>query len=484
MKKPAIGVRSGVTARSFRAGGYSVLAAVLVIAIAVVVNILVEAIPARYTQVDVTSSQLFSISQQTEEIISGLSQDVTVYWVVQSGNEDATLELLLDQYASMSSHLKVVKKDPDASPGFTTEYGLQGVYNNSLVVESDLRYQYVSYDSIYSYDYSDYYTSGGYSTSFGGESALTGAIYYVTSETLPKVYTLTGHGELDIDSSFTSAMEQEGLAVEDLYLLSEEGVPEDADCVLIYGPQSDISQEEQEMLEEYLQSGGRLLLIADTPQDRNERPNLEALMAQYGMESVEGIVLEQDYGYSAMGTPYYLLPDIAYHEITSPLQDAGYYVLLPVSQGLRASETLDEDLSVSELLTTSDSAFSKASGYSMSTYEKEEGDIDGPFALALAAERTLDEDTSAKVVWVSSTSLLDSQTNSQVSGGNQDFFLNCLGYLCEQESSISIHAKSMSYDYLTMSSMVSLMLTVLMVGIVPLLYLLFGIRIWYRRKCR
>ena len=37
-------------------------------------------------------------------------------------------------------------------------------------------------------------------------------------------------------------------------------------------------------------------------------------------------------------------------------------------------------------MTTSESAFSKTAGYDLTTYEKEDGDVDGPFALAVAIE--------------------------------------------------------------------------------------------------
>ena len=58
-------------------------------------------------------------------------------------------------------------------------------------------------------------------------------------------------------------MEKENIDLAELSLLTEEGVPEDADCVLIYAPQTDISQDELEMLQKYLQAGGGLFLITD-----------------------------------------------------------------------------------------------------------------------------------------------------------------------------------------------------------------------------
>ena len=157
---------------------------------------------------------------------------------------------------------------------------------------------------------------------------------------------------------------------------------------------------------------------------------------------------------------------------------------LPLAQGLIVGDAPRDTVSVTELLTTSDSAYSKLSGYSMSTYEKEDGDIDGPFALAVAITETLSDGGETGVIWVSSAYLLDDSTNASISGGNEDFFLNCVNWLCGSESGISIHAKSLDAEYLTISSGTSSLLTMLMVGIIPVCFLAAGIVIWVRRKKR
>ena len=43
------------------------------------------------------------------------------------------------------------------------------VYNNSLIVESEARYTYVSYEDIYTYEYGD--DGASYHMNFAGESA-------------------------------------------------------------------------------------------------------------------------------------------------------------------------------------------------------------------------------------------------------------------------------------------------------------------------
>ena len=486
MKLPKINktaIAASFKTRSFRVGGYSVAAAVMVLAIVVAANFFVSALPSSMTKFDTTSNQLFTISEQTENIVSALDTELTIYWVVQDGAEDTTVGTLLDRYKDLSDKIKVVKKDPDVYPTFIQQY-TDTIYNNSLIVECGERSRYVSYEEIYVYDYSMYYYTGSYDVSFDGESALTSAIDYVVSQDLPKVYTLTGHGEATMATTFSSAVEKENIQTGELSLLTLEAVPEDADCILIYAPQSDISAEELTMLQDYLGNGGSLVLITDPPQE-GSLENLEALMAAYGVTASEGIVVEGSQSNYAWGTPYYLLPDFGSHDITDPLSEGGYYVMLPVAQGLKVSEELPENVTVTELLTTSDSAFSKVAGYGLTTYERESGDIAGPFALAVAVNQVLDDGIESNIVWVSSGAILDESTNSQVSGGNQDLFLNILNYLCEPEgSSISIHAKSLSTEYLTMDSGTSAALSLLVVGVIPVCYLAVGIIVWVRRKRR
>lgn len=114
--------------------------------------------------------------------------------------------------------------------------------------------------------------------------------------------------------------------------------------------------------------------------------------------------------------PYYLLPELNSHSITAPLISAGYYVLLPIAQGLTISDDLPEGVSVESLLDTSASAYSKLDGYSMTSYSKDDGDIDGPFSLAAAITDASGEEES-RIVWVSSSALLDDETNMRVSAG-------------------------------------------------------------------
>lgn len=480
MKKPSF---SAFRSRSFRAGGYSMLVCALALAIAIVVNLVAGALPESITKQDVTKQKLFTLSTQSESLVSSLQQDVTVYWVVQAGQEDSNIEQLLNQYAGRSSHLSVVSRDPDVYPDFLSQYGASETCNNSLVVVSGDRYRYVSFYDVYTYDMSSYYTTGQYSTQFAGEQVLTSAIAYVTSESLPLIYLTTGHGEGTLSTLFSDAVKKDNLETKTISLLTVDAVPSDAGALLINAPESDFTQEELDVLEEYLENGGNLLYISQPP--RKESPEkLEALLSSYGITSQPGLVIEGNGNYYALSSPYYLMPDMESHAITNPLIDGNYYCMLPISQGLTVATDLPENVSAKALLTTSSRAYSKLSGYQLTTYEKEEGDIDGPFALAAVSTKTLDDGLESRLVWIGSASITDDQFNAQVSGGNQDFFLNALEWLCDQEESVTIHAKSLSTNYLTMPDSTANVLGILVLALIPGTLLAVGILLTVRRKRR
>lgn len=471
-------MKSSFSTRSFRVGSYSLTATAIVLAILVVVNLLVGTLPTTMTTVDISANALFSVSEQTEKIVSSVPEAVTLYWVVQPGVEDVAIGRLLERYDALSDLVNLESVDPDVYPNFVRNYHDGEVYNNSVVVTCGQRFKYVDYFDMYLTDYSDYATTGEIAYQFDGENALTSAVQYVTSDDLPVLYNLTGHGETSLAETYAKALSDDNFQVKELSLLTLEAVPEDADLILINAPQTDLSQEETQKLQAYVAQGGKLVVTTLPPQS-DPLENFMGLLGAYGVSAEEGILVEGSQDHSLWGTPYYLLPEIRSHTITQPLLTEGYYVLLPLAQGIRISSTLPENVTVTELLTTSAAAYSKLAGYEITTYDKEEGDLEGPFSLAVLVEDATKE---GKILWVSSGALMDEDTNSRISGGNLDFFMNSINWLCQREDAISIRAKDLGYTYLTMDEGTASVLSVVIVAVLPVVYLSVGIIIWFRRK--
>ena len=469
--------------RAFRVGGYSVIAAAIVIAIVIVANVVVNALPTNIKMIDLSQNLLYSFSDQTRKIVSEADRQVVIYWICQAGYENSTLENVLDRYEELSDKLSVVPIDTNNNPTFAETYNLSEVSNNSLLVASDLRFRYIDAAEIIEttgmYDKDGNYL--GTSASLDGEQEITSAINYCLMKTLPKVYQTTGHGESYLPERYVDAVERLNLTIEDLNLLLT-GIPADCDTLMMIDPKGDISRNEYELLSGYLEKGGRMILV--TSPRTAERPNIDELMSDYCMREETGILAEGDSTmYAAAYDQRYLLPEMTKHTITQPLIDNRYVVFMPISSGIVRYGNSDY-ITLTRLLTTSSSSYSKVAGYQMSTVEMEEGDLKASYGVCVLAEKVSPDysNDDTMVVWFSSASIVDEKVDTMVSGGNMDMFLNSLSYICEQTNSISIHSKSLNYRYLNVSGAAATLWSVILIGVIPVACLTVGLVIFLRRR--
>lgn len=461
-------------------GSYSMMISVLFIVIVVVINLIIGELPSKYTEIDVSNSQLYTIGEQTKSVLKDLKEDVTIYQVAESSSVDETLSNLLKKYEDESSHIKVVQKDPVVNPQFVSEYTDSDLSSNSLIVVCGDRNKIVNYNTIYETEI-DYYTYSYNTTGFDGEGQITSAIAYVTSENLPILYTLEGHGELDLDSVIKEDIEKSNIEIKSLNLLTEESVPEDAECVLINAPSSDISENEKDILLEYLENGGKAMIFSDYTDKSMD--NFDTLLENYGISRAEGIVFEGDSSRYAMQTPYYLVPDIGSAEPVSDVRSSGYFVLAPYAQGIIKDENVRDTVTMESLLTTSDSAYSKTN-LNDDTMEKRDSDIEGPFDVGVCITESVDSDKTTQIIYYTTSYLLDSQVNQMVAGGNEQLVMSSLNWMCSSEDSvtISIPSKSMEVSYLTLTAYDASFWKICTIGLIPGFFLIAGFFVWFKRR--
>ena len=133
--------KEGFKSRAFRVGGYSATACVVVAAIAIAAVLIVDALPSSYTKLDITSNQMFSLSEQTKAILQTQDREVDFYLIAQQGKEDANILELLNRYKDLNDKVKVSTVDPVLYPSFTQQYTDTSVSENSvLVVSGDRSY--------------------------------------------------------------------------------------------------------------------------------------------------------------------------------------------------------------------------------------------------------------------------------------------------------------------------------------------------------
>ena len=463
--------------RRFKVGTYSIAVTLVVIAIAVVINVFAARIPPVYTKLDFTSLGLYKLSEQTEEIVRGLDRPLDIYWITQTNREDQSIEMLLDRYLALNSDIRLEKVDPILNPGFSKQYTEETVYENSLIIVNGDVSEYVAYNEIYLYDFSTYYYDGNYTVDFDGERAVTRAIDYVTNEHLPTLYYLTGHGEAVLEEARILAINKQNIIVKELSLISVGGVPNDADAILINNPTSDLSDIDKGLLMSYVEAGGNLLVYTDFV--AASYPHFTEVMQYFGVSPNSGIVFDSDPDHCALGYIYYLLPDIAEHPITAPLLQHDYRVISPLAHVIDTTYT--PGLTTVELLMTSGASYSKAFDNSES-FDKEEGDAEGPFTIGVAVTAGEGTENEARLVWYSSASMMSDTADSIVSGANRSIFINSIGWLCQKDSAISIHAKSLDTAHLRVSGAAVNQLGLLFIGVVPLVFILMGLVVFLRRR--
>ena len=178
---------------------------------------------------------------------------------------------------------------------------------------------------------------------------------------------------------------------------------------------------------------------------------------------------------------------------------------MPFAQGITVGDAPRDGVNVSELLTTSDSAYAKVNMNS-DQIAKEDGDIDGPFALGVAvtekieAADTSTEDTStegtadastdtatdkeAKLIYFSTSNLLNDTMDGITSGGNYDLITSALSWLGGEAAAVSVEAKSLAYTPLVTTASDVNLWGVILIGVIPAATLLVGIIVWVRRKRR
>ena len=476
-KKKLIGT---ISKKHIKNGSYTMVMSVIFIAVVIVINMIVSTIPSKYSEIDISSQKLYSIGDETKKMLKDLEKDVTIYQIAQSGSEDENISNLLKKYEDESKHIKVEQKDPVVNPKFVSQYTSDDLSANSLIVVCGDRNKVIDYNNIYETSI-DYQTYSSQTTGFDGEGQITSAIGYVTSENLPVLYTVEGHGEKDMDSSIKEDIEKANMDIKSLNLLTEGTVPDDADCLFIDSPSTDFSSDEKDAIIEYLENGGKAMIFSDYTTE--DMPNFDAILENYGVQRVDGVVFEGDNQHYAMQMPYYLVPTINSTDASSETASAGYYVLAPYAQGIKKLDDVRDTVTIESILTTSDQAYSKTD-LNSNTIEKEDGDVEGPFDLGVSITESLDDDKETQIVYYSTSNLMDSQTNQMVSGGNEKLIMESLKWMTdtEESASVSIPSKSLEVSYLTITDYDAAFWKICTIALIPGLFLVIGFVVWIKRR--
>jgi ABC-2 type transport system permease protein len=469
-------VKDSFSGRKFRSGAYVTVISTIVVIIVVVVNMLVSKMD---IQIDLSTQDIYTLSADTKGMVKGLTDDVTIYYMIEPGNETTVYQEIAKKYDSLSDKITVENKDPVLYPMFASEYVEDEVAQNSFIVVNNAnnRAKYIDGGEMLIQEMNQE-TFQNETTGIDVEGKLTSAIQYVTATDLPVMYVVDGHGEMAITDSFSEALEKMNIKLQTIQTYSKSSIPDDCDILYINAPESDLTVVEAAMIKEYLIAGGNAIVTLDAVAE--ELPNFTSILEYFGIEKVNGIVMEGDANMHLTNYPHFLAPTIINHEITEQAISKQIPVIMPVTAGLLISDTKRSSLTVEPLLETSDTAYAKP-GSSFKTYEKEEKDVDGPFYLGLAATDTYN-DVTAKLVVYSTEAMFDVST---VNYGNSAILSGTIGFLSSGDMKLlSIPTKSVTPDYIYLTQEQAFTWGAVTVIFIPAFILIIGVMVSLRRRKR
>lgn len=436
--------------------------------------VLLSAVVLKYTKVyDFTAEQLLSLSEVTKEKISGVEEQVIIYYMGDESNANATYREFLKGYADLNGQIQIAYVDPESHRDFRDTYlrDVEEVREASLVVVSGNKSVYL--------DQKDYVTDAqvsaySYKHILNLENQLTSAVSYVCSDDTVQICVMTGHSEESLNSSFRNMLlmnhyEFKDIALADEVSKIEETFPDTCRGVLINAPQTDYSADELDLLRQYLKKGGKIFVTLDPLNENLE--NLFGFLKEYGFDVQSGVVIEREEQRYVEGTVYYLAPNMEDTMFTEDMIEEHMQVLSMTSKGILAADNTN-GYGYKEVLTTGRKAFSKLDNYD-NLSAVGENDITGPFSVAAFA----DNPDAGSVFLLTSNVFFQEEVDMNAGGANRQFILNVLDKLTGNAKSIYIEGKNVGNQTALYPTESRAFIKILTIGIVPCFILLVGILI-------
>lgn len=462
---------------STKFGLNAVIFTAITVAAVILLNAILSVVSSKIPmKIDLTREKVYALSENTKEIMKKVDKEINVYALYPANtgsNEYITYaEEYLSRYSALNKNFKVTFIDPDKNPGFAKKYEEQGqqISTGSIILECGDKVKTVAFSQMYS---TNDYTG---STSIDLEKKLTAAVANVSGLSGDaKIYFTEGHNEDDA-AGLVSALEDDGYAHETVNI-AVSGIPDDATAIVIAAPTIDLSAEERDALDKYLDNGGKAVVIAQTGVEGLDR--LYEYLAEWGTVPRGDFVVETDTNRFVnlynMPTP---LPELEEHDITKNLISQKLVYIAPMAQSIELNEDNTRNAKITSLLSTTDKSYGKTD-LGFTSYEKEDGDVEGPLTLAALAE----DGNGGKVFVIGSlTAATTGSIIGEQSYANGDFIMNTFGYLTESNSSMNIRAKEISASKLNINQTQYVLTYIIIQYILPLIIIVAGLTVWLKRR--
>ncbi|MDA3808742.1 MAG: GldG family protein [Spirochaetaceae bacterium] len=460
---------------------YSLLMTGFVLAALFIINLITETVNLK---LDMTERGVFSLSDETAAIVQDLKNDVTIYALFKQGHESKQIVGILDQYSAFKK-LKVKIIDPDRNPALLTQFqvGNETIATGSIIVQSGSYWQVINEIDLYSIKYSQ---EGPQILGLKVEEKITSAIAYVKTGRKPDVYEITGHNELALkNSDIGKEIESSNFKLNSFNITSSSGIPEEAEILILIGPQRDFTEYESEKLSEYMKNGGKL--FAALGYNETNLDNLYSVLKNYDVQIQKGLTMERDttrllpeFG----DNPFFFAPIMSDHFIADFVKNNQLDPFFSGSMGLTRTESEKRNIQFKPILTTSDNSWlrtdmTRQDDVLLNT------DIPGPIYVALSINETNRDtgmETGARLVVIGSPTIFTPLGNMGILPGNIKLLIGSLTWLDNNIQSVSIPTKSLYALPLKIDTKTALLYGLLVSIIIPLSIIITAFIIYRKRK--
>ena len=463
-------------------GTTTVALVAIVIACYIGLNLAVEKLTIE--DLDLTTKKLYSLSDETKKRLNELDANITIQLINMS--EDTYVVEYANKYKNASDKVTVEEIDElESRIDLQTKYNINSTESIIVVKNGDVEKVLTSNDLV-TYDYATYEQIDV------TEEAITNAIVEVTIDEKPQIYVFNGNTYNPVEASLgviANALIDEANDMHLLDILTEGRVPENCDCLIMTTLKQDLSELERDKILEYINNGGKLLILSSQNIIKVETPNFDQILAQYGITMPKGIVYEQESNKMLYDTPNMIVTNASAGFMSDI--DMSLRLFLANAGRIRfANETKLEELGVTyeTIASTSESSFVRTD-FSQESKSRTDKDSEvGSSIVGAHITKKLSEDKSSQLIIYSNETFA---STSQVIIGyqsvfavslynNEDVVLNSVSHLTERDDTITIRKSNETEHYTVTDQEDAVIKTIIFV--VPILIIGAGIVVMFIRK--
>ncbi len=428
-----------------------------------------------HKRIDTTESKAYSLTPQSQQILKDLNEPVSIYAFYRTNNPRRNrFERLLRLYRYHSNFVQYEIIDPVEQPGLIREKGIKqeelGKKIDGLALIERGGRQVRVFNA--------------------NEQGLTNAIVEASRKTRKVIYFVQGHGEKDLQATggrglslVRSLLESEYYEVKNLFMRDDGKIPDDCTVLVIAGPVKRLFDYELSALQDLLKRGGRMLFLLDPGSDSG----ISEVISKVGLRFHNNYIIDPQHNYlgDSLNIAVFSYSD---HKITRGWNNK-FFTIFPVVSSVEWYDISDPRLFNDNI--------AKTSRYSWGDTNPDDRTFDsttdasGPLTVASLAFKKLladevegvtlqeGEEREFRVVLVGDSDFItDNYLQAQT---NENFFLNIINWLAQEEELVSIRERTISEQSFMLSKKEILVIFYSVLSL-PILIVIAGIVVWLRRR--